>query len=87
MLPKQNRLLRREDFEKTFSRGIYIHIQEGVAIKFLKTDLAFSRLGFPVGKNFSKRAVDRNLAKRVLRSASYPLLNELKSGFDIIVLI
>lgn len=86
MLPKPYRLTRREDFEKAFTKGIYVQIPEGLAVKFLRTNTETSRLGFPVGKNFSKKAVERNRARRILRNASYPLLGELKSGFDIIVL-
>lgn len=87
MLPKQHRLTRREDFSLIFSKGSYAQIPEGIAIKFIKTDLPTSRLGFPVGKNFSKKAVDRNRARRVLRSASFKHLENLKPGFDIIVLL
>lgn len=87
MLPKPNRLTRREDFEKAFSKGVYVQIPEGIALKFYKSDLQVSRIGFPVGKNFSKKATDRNRARRVLRNATFPILGELKEGFDIIVLI
>lgn len=87
MLPKQHRLTKREDFSKAFAKGVYVQISEGIAIKFIQTDLSVSRLGFPVGKNFSKKAVDRNRARRVLRNASFQFLKELKTGFDIIVLV
>ena len=87
MLPKQHRLIRREDFATTFDRGSYTSIHEGVAIKFVKTILPDSRIGFPIGKNFSKKAATRNRARRVLRAATFQFLSQLKPGFDIIILI
>lgn len=87
MLPKQYRLTKREDFATTFSKGMFCSIYEGVSIKFLQTNLPASRIGFPIGKNFSKRAVERNKAKRILRAATFQYLGKLKPGFDIIVMI
>lgn len=87
MLPKKHRLIKREDFANTFARGSYVSIYGGIAIKFLSSGLPGSRLGFPIGKNFSKKAAGRNRARRVLRAASFQFLHELKPGYDIIVLI
>lgn len=87
MLPKVHRLTRREDFETTFKKGVYVQISEGVALKYLRTDFQFSRLGFPIGKNFSKKAVERNRARRVLRAASFQYLSFLKPGFDIVIFL
>lgn len=87
MLPKKHRLTKREDFATVFSKGSFIGISEGVAIKILRNNLECTRLGFPVGKNYSKKATERNKARRILRSASLQYLKTLKPGFDIIVLI
>lgn len=87
MLPKISRLTKREDFKIVFTKGKFVGIPEGIAIKFLKNDLNCTRLGFPIGKNFSKKAVERNRAKRILRASSFPYLQDLKPGFDIIVLM
>ncbi|EKD58949.1 MAG: Ribonuclease P protein component [uncultured bacterium] len=87
MLPKQHRLIKREDFAKTFSKGSFVSLYGGVSIKFTETGLPSSRIGFPIGKNFSKKAVERNRARRVLRAATFQLLRQLKPGFDIIVMI
>lgn len=87
MLAKTNRLVKKEDFATVFARGNYVSLPQGIAIKFLRKDSDFCRLGFPVGKNFSKKAVVRNRARRVLRSASRQVLASLKPGYDIVILL
>ena len=87
MLPKKYRLTRREDFATIFSKGEYASCGDGISIKYLKTGNSSVRLGFPLGKKYSKKAVQRNRAKRILRAASFPLLVNLKLGYDIIVLV
>ncbi len=84
MLPKQNRLKKKTDFEMIFKDG------KGYkeAFLFLKTksnDLELSRFGFAVGIKISKKAVVRNKIKRWLREAIRKNLSEVKKGFDIVV--
>lgn len=86
MLPIKNRLKKREDFAKVFSKGAYAGY-DGLSIKYAKNSLEVSRIGFPVGKNYSKKAVVRNRVRRILRAGSSQYLANIKPGFDIIVLI
>ena len=86
MLPLKHRLKKREDFAKTFSKGSYTAIND-LSIKYIGNSMKESRIGFPVGKNYSKKAVIRNRARRVLQAATYEYLDKLKPGFDIIILI
>lgn len=86
MLPIKHRLKKREDFAQVFSKGAYAGC-DGLSIKYAKNSLEVSRIGFPVGKNYSKKAVVRNRTRRVLRAATSEFLKELKPGFDIIILI
>ncbi|KKQ53302.1 MAG: Ribonuclease P protein component [Parcubacteria group bacterium GW2011_GWD2_38_11] len=86
MLPFKHRLKKREDFAQVFSKGAYAGF-DGLSIKFAKNSLPVSRIGFPVGKNYSKKAVVRNRTRRILRKACSEYLDKLKPGFDIIVLI
>lgn len=86
MLPIKNRLKKREDFAQVFSKGAYAGY-DGLSIKFAKNSLPVSRIGFPIGKNYSKKAVVRNRTRRILRAACNEYLNKLKPGFDIILLI
>ena len=86
MLPLNHRLKKREDFAQVFSKGAYAG-RDGLSIKYAKNLMLNSRLGFPVGKNYSKKAVVRNRTRRVLRAACSELLTSLRPGFDIIILI
>lgn len=86
MLPIKNRLKKREDFSAVFSKGAYATCN-GLSIKYAKTSFKISRIGFPIGKNYAKKAVVRNRTRRILRAACNELLGNLKPGYDIIVLI
>lgn len=86
MLPKKYRLTKNADFSKICSKGFY-GASDGIAIKYIKNDRPETHLGFPIGKNFSPKAVDRNRARRVLKAACLPYLKRLKLGFDIVVMI
>ena len=86
MLPIKNRLKKRDDFAQVFSKGAYAGY-DGLSIKYAKNSLEVFRIGFPIGKNYSKKAVTRNRTRRVLRKACSEFLLQLKPGFDIIVLI
>lgn len=81
MLPKQNRLKKKKDFERIFKKGE--GFKEGfLFLKVIKNNLEVSRFGFVVSKAFSKRAVLRNRIKRRLRVAVKARLPEVKAGYD-----
>ena len=86
MLPLEYRLKNRTDFAKAFTEGKYASFGE-ISIKYAKNSLANSRIGFPVGKNYSKKAVVRNRTRRILQTACGEQISKLKPSFDIIVLI
>ena len=85
MLSKKHRLTKREDFSITYSQGSYANY-DGIAIKYAKTGQPETRVGFPVGKNFSKKAAERNRARRILQAACQVHVLSLKQGFNIIVM-
>jgi ribonuclease P protein component len=85
MLAKKNRLVKRTDFSAIYAKGTYA-ASDGLAIKYLRSGLMETRLGFPIGKNFSKKAVERNKARRILREAVRLNLAALKPGFDIVIM-
>lgn len=86
MLPKKNRLQKKEDFQGVYSRGKFFSLGN-ISIKFAKNSQIESRIGFSIGKNYSKLATQRNRIRRILSSLLYPRVNELKPGFDIIIMI
>ena len=85
MLPLENRLLLRRDFELIKKRGKKIQ-GELFGLLVLKTQNDYSRLGFILSTKLSKKAVKRNRAKRQLREAVREFLPKAKPGFDIIFL-
>lgn len=85
MLSIRNRLTKRADFSLIYKNGSYAAC-DGIAIKFLRTGNSTTRIGFSVGKNYSKKATVRNHAKRVLREAVKSHLATLKPGYDLVVM-
>jgi len=84
MLPFKNRLVKRKDFEKVQRFGQFSACQN-VAIKWAPNELDDTRIGFSVGLKFSKKAVERNLAKRRLREIIKARLKQIIPGLDIVV--
>jgi len=86
MLPFKNRLVKRKDFEKIQRAGQFFS-QGNIAIKFIENGTTDTRIGFSVGLRFSKLAVARNQAKRILRETFRSHLRKIKKGMDIDVII
>lgn len=84
MLTKNNRLLLKKHFQNVF-RGGKTAESRLFKIKFLGNQKKYARFGFIISNKFSKKAVQRNLVKRRLRAAAKLFLNNIKSGFDIII--
>lgn len=86
MLAKQHRLTKREDFAAVYSKGAYSNF-ENITIKYSASKSPLTRIGFSIGKTFSKKAVQRNRTRRVLQEACRQNIEKLKPGFDIVVMI
>ena len=86
MLPFKNRLVKRKDFEKIQRGGQYFS-HGNIAVKFVPNGMQDSRFGFSVGLKYSKLAVARNQAKRMLRDIFREYLRKVKKGQDIDVII
>lgn len=85
MLPKENRLTKKKDFERVFRRGKGLK-EKFLIIKVLGNNLKVSRFGFIVSKKISKKAVLRNKIKRRLRESVRPKLNQIRQGIDVAVI-
>jgi ribonuclease P protein component len=83
MLVKENRLTKKKDFEEVFKHGKGIK-QGFLYLKYKKNNLKSCRFGIIVGKNYSKKAVDRNKIKRRIREI---LAKKDVQGLDIIVVV
>jgi ribonuclease P protein component len=86
MLPYKNRLIKRADFEKVYKYGRFFYFGN-VSVKAKENGLEEARIGFSVGTKFSKKAVERNRAKRQLREIFHKMLDRLKKGNDIVVIV
>ncbi|MCK4799872.1 ribonuclease P protein component [Candidatus Parcubacteria bacterium] len=83
MLKKEFRLRKQKDFENVFDKGVYFS-GKYLMLKAVENNLPFSRFGFVVSKKVSKKAVERNRAKRLMSESIRLSQEKIKSGFDII---
>jgi len=85
MLPKLNRLKKKKDFEKVFKlgRGAKLNF---ITLKFNENGLENSRFGFVVSSKVSKKAVVRNKIKRRMRESVKKKINNIKKGFDVVLI-
>lgn len=85
MLTKQHRLKKNKDFELVFKRGKTFD-GKFLFLKIIKrNNLKVSRFGLVVGTKISKKATIRNKIKRRLRDVIRKRLEDIKSGFDVII--
>ena len=84
MLAKQHRLQKDKEFESVFRKG---KASKGkfLFLKLKRNKLQISRFGFIIGKKISKKATVRNKIKRQLREIVRENLNNVKSGFDVVI--
>lgn len=85
MLPLQNRLLKKKEFEKVKTEG-QVLTSRFFGIAFVKNNLGVPRFGFIVSNKISKKAVLRNKTKRLLREVARGLLPRVKDGVDVLFL-
>lgn len=86
MLPKKSRLKDKQRFQEVYLHGKFFS-SGPLIIKFAPNNTKESHFGFAVGKSYSKKAVERNRMKRVLRAVVANLTSELISGFDFVISI
>jgi len=86
MLPSENRLTKKHDFEKVRSEGKY-QSSNNLSVSFLnRRDGGPARFGIIVSKKISTKAHERNKVKRNLREIVRKNLGRAKSGFDFVVI-
>jgi len=85
MLVKENRLRKNKDFALVFKKGKTIR-GEFLDFKIIRNNQKISRFGFVTDKNLSKRAVIRNKIIRRLKRVFRKKLNNIKDGFDVVVI-
>lgn len=85
MLPHQNRLLNKKDFEQLRFKGKRAQ-SDCFGLLFLPNQLSVSRFGFVVSTKLSKKATRRNRVKRLLREAVRSCLPDVAPGVDVVFL-
>lgn len=86
MLPKDNRLKNKKDFERIFKLG-KSYKEDFLYLKLIKNNLKNSRFGFIVSSKVSKKAVIRNQIRRRLRELVRIMLPEIKKKIDAVIII
>lgn len=82
MLPKKNRLKKKEDFQKVLKKGVFFSFAE-ISCKVAKNGLENSRFAFLVKSKNSGGAARRNLVKRKMRAAILESTKKIPTGRDV----
>lgn len=82
--PNDARLRRRGEFDRVFAQGARVHGDRLTLLGARRS--GETRLGVPCGRRYSKRAVDRNRFRRLVREAFRRARAGLPSGLDLVVL-
>lgn len=85
MLAKKYRLIKKKDFEKTFKQGRFLK-NNFFNIRIIENNLEISRFGFVVSLKVSKKATERNKTRRRLQESIGLKIEQIKSGFDIVIM-
>ncbi len=85
MLPKQNRITNKKDFEKVFKKGINYN-GDFFILKVFKNNLGNSRIGIIVSQKVSKKATIRNKIKRRFNNIMGLEMPFIKKGFDMVLI-
>lgn len=86
MLPRKYKLKKDNDFKKVFKGGQYFQ-KDFIKIRLLKNNLKISRFAFIVGLKISKKAPQRNKIRRQLEELIHLKLNQIKQGFDMVIMV
>lgn len=85
MFKKANRLTKDKEFENVFKNGRSSY-DKIIGLKIIKNDLGLNRFGILVSNKISKKAVERNRIKRRARGALEKISQDLKPGYDSVII-
>ena len=80
------RLKLKKDFGNVFAGGSSCK-QDFLVLKYLKNSQDSARFGFVISNKVSKKAVFRNKIRRKLKSIIKSNLENIKKGFDYIIIV
>lgn len=84
MLDKVNRLKKTSDFRATYSKGLYAVARQLVIYYLPNNSNDLVRVGFVASKKVGKSHV-RARCKRLLREAMRKMIENIKPGYDIVI--
>jgi len=85
MLPKKHRLRAKADFKNVFLCGRSAS-GAGLGLRITKNNLAVTRFGFVVSNKTAGSAAGRNLIKRRMRAAAQKVLQDVRPGYDAVII-
>ena len=85
MLSKINRLTKDKDFDNVFKSGKSSY-DKLIGVKAEQNQTENSRFGILVSAKVSKKAVERNKIKRQIREVIRLQLEQIKSGYDVVII-
>lgn len=86
MLRSHQRLRRSRDFAKLYQRGKFGKSTH-FTIKTLANNQPYTRIGVVISKKVLKKAVARNRARRRITELIRPMYEDLKSGYDCVLIL
>lgn len=86
MLKKQNRISKKKDFDRAFKAGQSFY-GKIVGLKLVSNSLTESRVGIIISAKVSKKAVERNRLRRIIREKVKNFLNQTKIGQDFVFIV
>lgn len=84
MLPRLHRLVHARDFKRVYEEGKSVNGRR-LRLKIVSNDLPHSRVAIVVANAISKRAVERNRIKRLMREAARSLWPQVQAGKDLVL--
>lgn len=83
MLAKRYKLKSNSEISKVFKNGKTVK-SSFLFLRYQFNNSDHPRIAFSIGLKYSKKAVDRNHAKRILRASADSFINEIKPNCDLI---
>ncbi len=87
MLPKLNRLKKKEDFLRARKKGRIIQEDNFGLVISPTNESSETRFGFIVSKKISNKAVVRNKLRRIFREIVRERIENVSKGYDVIFLV
>ena len=83
MLAKKYKLKSNSEIAQVFKNGKTVK-SSFLFLRYRATQAEKTKTAFSIGLKYSKKAVARNQAKRVLRQAFVEFADQIKSGYDLV---